>query len=132
MGFREIQHTADWALKVWAADLPSLFSEAARGMNSLAGAQIGSGQRVRREVDLHEADAEGLLVTFLSELLYFQEQENMGFDEFDLRVSGTQLGGLMEGAKLQSLAKPIKAVTYNNLKITCTARGCQVELVFDV
>lgn len=132
MGFREIQHTADWAIRVWAGDLPSLFSEAARGMNSLAGAEIGPGKRLRRRIDLIEADAEGLLVAFLSDLVYAQEQENMGFDEFHLQVSSTQLWGLMEGATLQSLTKPIKAVTYHNLKIARTPRGCQVELVFDV
>jgi SHS2 domain-containing protein len=132
MGFKEIQHTADWAIQVWAGDLPALFSEAARAMNSLAGAEIGSGQRSARPIDLIESDAEGLLVLFLSELLYFQEQENMGFDEFHVEVSANRLWGMIEGAKLKSLTKPIKAVTYHNLKIDRTPRGCEVELVFDV
>ena len=32
MGFEEIRHTADWALRVWASNLSELLTEAARGM----------------------------------------------------------------------------------------------------
>ena len=42
MGFEEISHTADWSARVWAPDLPSLFTEAARAMNSLSGTVIGT------------------------------------------------------------------------------------------
>jgi len=30
-GFEEIRHTADWALRVWAPDLSTLFTQAAQG-----------------------------------------------------------------------------------------------------
>src|SRR5512145_2314851 len=48
MGFEEIAHTADWSVRVWAPDLPSLFGEAARAMNSLAGTVIDTNPRVKR------------------------------------------------------------------------------------
>jgi SHS2 domain-containing protein len=38
----------------------------------------------------------------------------------------------MGGAPLQSLDKAIKAVTWHHLKIEETARGLEVEIVFDV
>ena len=45
-GFQEIEHTADWALQVWAPDLPILFTLAAEGMNSLAEVKLAEGERV--------------------------------------------------------------------------------------
>ena len=50
MGFEEISHTADWSARVWAQDLPSLFAESARAMNSLAGTVTAKGPRVKRIV----------------------------------------------------------------------------------
>lgn len=132
MGFEELEHTADWALHVWAADLPTLFAEAARGMNALSGVALDRGQRVRRAVDLQGQDTESLLVSFLTELIYAQEHDFVGFDRFDLRISDGRVSGQLDGSSLKSLTKPVKAVTYHNLGISKTLRGYEVEIVFDV
>ena len=132
MGFEEIPHTADWSARVWARDLPSLFQEAARAMNSLSGTVIENGPRVSKGFEMEGADLESLLVAFLSELVYYQEQENLAFDDFDLRVAGQWLKVAMQGAKIGSLDKAIKAVTYHNLKIQRNAEGFETTIVFDV
>jgi SHS2 domain-containing protein len=132
MGFEEISHTADWSVRVWAEDLPSLFTEAARAMNSLSGTVAGNGPRVKRTFQVEEPDPESLLVAFLSELLYYQEQENLTFDVLDLRVATQWLKVEMEGAQIASSDKAIKAVTYHNLKIEKTNEGFETTIVFDV
>ena len=132
MGFEEISHTADWSARIWAADLPSLFIEAARAMNSLSGTVTGAGPRLRRAFEAEGPDPESLLVAFLSELLYYQEQENLAFDAFDLRVADQWLKVEMEGAQIRSSEKAIKAVTYHNLKIEKTREGLETTIVFDV
>jgi SHS2 domain-containing protein len=132
MGFEEIPHTADWSVRVWAPDLPSLFKEAARAMNSLSGTVIGDGPRVTRMFEAEAPDPESLMVTFLSELLYYQEQEALAFDAFDLRVAAQWLKVEMEGAQIASSDKAIKAVTYHNLKIEKTDQGVETTIVFDV
>ncbi len=131
-GFQEIPHTADWAMKVWAEDLPRLFAEAAAGMNALAGAQLSDGPRIRRVFKDKAQDAESLLVAFLSELVYLQEQEDVGFADFDIKLDGLHLSVEMEGAALAAIEKPIKAVTFHDMKITKAAAGYEVEVVFDV
>jgi SHS2 domain-containing protein len=83
MGFEEISHTADWSVRVWAQDLPSLFAESARAMNSLAGTVTGQSPLVKRTFKSEGPDIESLLVAFLSELVYYQEQENLAFQRFD-------------------------------------------------
>jgi len=132
MGFEEISHTADWSARVWAEDLPSLFAESARAMNALAGTVTGQGPRVKRRFESEGPDAESLLVAFLSELVYYQEQENLAFNVFALKVEGQQLMVEMEGAQIESTDKAIKAVTYHNLKIEKTNRGFETTIVFDV
>jgi SHS2 domain-containing protein len=132
MGFEEIPHTADWSVRIWAPDLPSLFEEAARAMNSLSGTVIGGGPRVTRMFEMEAPDPESLLVGFLSELLYYQEQEALAFDAFDLRVAAQWLKVEMAGAQMASSEKAIKAVTYHNLKIEKTDQGVETTIVFDV
>jgi len=132
MGFEEISHTADWSARIWADDLPSLFKEAARAMNSLSGTVAGNGPRVRQSFSVETPDAESLLVAFLSELLYLQEQKDLTFDQFDLRVASQWLKVEMEGTQIASSEKAIKAVTYHNLRIEKTNQGFEVTIVFDV
>jgi protein archease len=132
MGFEELPHTADWSARVWAPELPSLFAEAARAMNSLSGTVIGPGPRLTRTFEAEGPDVESLLVAFLSELLYYQEQENLALDQFDLRVAAQWLKVEMEGAAIESVEKAIKAVTYHNLKIERTPEGFETTIVFDV
>ena len=132
MSFEEISHTADWSVRVWAEDLPSLFAEAARAMNTLSGTVTGTSSPVMRVFESDGADAESLLVAFLSELVYYQEQENLAFDTFDIQMNGERITVNMEGGAIQSIDKAIKAVTYHNLKIERTSRGVEATLVFDV
>jgi SHS2 domain-containing protein len=138
--FEELPHTADWAMRVTAPDLAGLFAESARGMNALAGVKLALSEaegfasvpKTHRTLNLSAPDTEGLLVAFLSELVYSAEQERLAFDELDIKVEGKTLKAEMSGAPILSLNKSIKAVTYHNLHIRQTARGYEVEIVFDV
>jgi SHS2 domain-containing protein len=132
MPYEEIPHTADWSIRVWADDLPGLLAESARGMYWLAGAKLVERPRVKRRYETEGTDRESLLVAFLSELVYYAEQEYTGFDDFDIRIKDGRLKVEMGGAPLKSLDKAIKAVTWHNLKINETVRGLEVQIVFDV
>lgn len=131
-GYVEIEHTADWELKVWAPDISTLFVQAALGMYSLAGARLLSEPRISRTIELQNIDKESLLVEFLSELLYFSEVEEIGFDSFEISFYGNVLNAILHGAPFETLSKEIKAVTYHNLAILKDAGGLEVSIVFDV
>jgi SHS2 domain-containing protein len=132
MGFEEIPHTADWSIRVWAEDLPGLLAESARGMYWLAGAGLAEGPRETRAFETEGPDGESLLVAFLTELVFYAEQDNLGFDNFDIHIKNGRLKVEMGGAPIVSLDKAIKAVTWHKLKIKETAKGLEVEIVFDV
>jgi SHS2 domain-containing protein len=131
-GYREVEHTADWELEVWAPDFTGLLKQAAQGMNELAGARLKESPRYRRELFIQGWDEESLLVKFLSELLYLVESENLAFDRYELTHSSGRVEAQIEGAPIASLAKVIKAVTYHNLKIRRSKDGLRANLVFDV
>jgi SHS2 domain-containing protein len=132
-GFREISHTADWALHVWAPDVKVLFREAARGMYALMAVRINDEPRLDYEIVLAGEDLESLLVAFLSELLYYFEQEKIGFDSLAVEIQPAALHVKASGGKIVGeIQKEIKAVTYHNLQIIQTPEGLEVTIVFDV
>jgi SHS2 domain-containing protein len=131
-GFREIEHTADWELRVWAPDLAALLEQAARGMYNLQGASLKSGPRLECRFKLAYQEPETLLVDFLAELLYLLETERLAFDQFELSLTDDSLEASLSGAPIESLAKEIKAVTYHNLEIKRTESGFEANVVFDV
>ena len=131
-GYREIEHTADWALHVWAPDLETLFCQAAIGMYALAETELAAAKRLARRVELQAPDHETLLVAFLNELLFFGENEGLGFDRFEISISHSSLTAALVGAEMVSRKKEIKAVTFHNLQVASTPGGFEVTIVFDV
>ena len=133
-GFQEVEHTADWALRVRGRDMRELLVNAARGMNHLIVSDLDAVPTdVQRRVVLDALDAESLLVEWLSELAYWAESEMLVFREFDLReVTSDRLEALVRGGHATGLQKHIKAVTYHDLEIIEGEDGLEVTVVFDV
>jgi SHS2 domain-containing protein len=132
-GFEEIDHTADWAYRIWGQTLEELFTQAAIGLYSLAGVRLEQGSEIVREIQLQGIDPESLLVAWLNELLYLHESENLGFDRFEiLQLDRQTLKVRMSGAPVKTWLKFIKAVTYNDLAIRTTAKRIEATLVLDV
>jgi SHS2 domain-containing protein len=131
-GYEEQPHTADWALKVWAADLPELFRQAALGMCSLIHMELESSPRLARTIQVEGHDLEDLLVGFLGELLYLAELHSEGYDYFDLTIQDGILNASLAGAPIRQHGKEIKAVTYHQLQIRKTAHGLETVIIFDV
>lgn len=132
-GFEEVEHTADWAYRVWGQDLETLFIQAAIALNSLTGVLLAREPIVEREIQLLGVDSESLLVAWLNELLYLRESENLGFRQFQiLHLDPQTLKIRMRGASVEQWSKYVKAVTYHNLSILKTANGYEATLVLDV
>ena len=133
-GFEIVDHTADWALRIYGSDLAGLFMNAALGMSALLVSDLYTvPMEVERELELDSFDAETLLVDWLSELAYAAEEEGLEFREFRLsNVSPNHLEAHIRGGRAPELEKHIKAVTYNDLVIQKTDTGLTVTVVFDV
>ena len=134
MGFEEVEHTADKALRVFGTNLTELFMSAATGLTSLMAAEVsGISIEIEKSIELEAIDAESLLVEWLSELAYWAESEMLVFKKFKIQnATATHLQAKMFGGKASTLEKHIKAVTYHNLKIIKTSEGFEATIVFDV
>ena len=131
-GHREIEHTADWGLEVWAPELSPLIEEAARGMFELMGVVVSDESRCHRQLEIGAEDREQLLVSFLEELLFIADSEDLAFDGFMLSVVDTNLLARLEGGFIVERSKEIKAVTYHYLEIEESERGLETRIIFDV
>jgi SHS2 domain-containing protein len=129
----EIEHTADWALRIRAETLEELFAQAAKGMFALIGQADLDANPIQRPITLGAPDLETLLVTWLEELLYVLETEGLMLSICELRIlSDTQLLATIGLQPVKEQLKEIKAVTYHQLDIMQDSEGYQVTIVFDV
>lgn len=133
-GYEIVDHTADWALRVYGANITELLVQAALGMTSLiAPDPLQVPTNIERHLELDAFDSETLLVDWLSELAYWAEDELLVFKEFELSdVTEIYLKAKVRGGRVPALAKHIKAVTYHELEIIKTERGLTATVVFDV
>ena len=134
MGFEEIEHTADKALRIFGSNLQELFISAAQGMTGMMMPDVSKiAIEIEKFIELDAVDAEDLLVEWLSELAFWAETEMLVFTQFSIQnLTDTHLKANIWGAKAPELEKHIKAVTYHNLKIIKTSQGLEVTIVFDV
>jgi SHS2 domain-containing protein len=132
--FEAIEHTADWALRVFGRDLSHLLENAALGMAHL---MVGDLSTVplneERTLELNAFDAETLLVDWLTELAYWAEDEQLVFCKFKLsKITENHLSAVIRGGQAAELQNHIKAVTYHDLKSMNTDQGLVTTILFDV
>lgn len=131
--FTEIEHTADWAIRVHGATLPDLFVNAALGMYNLMADLSSVTPSLERVIEVKGVDAEALLVKWLNELIYHTEMDSEVFCGFSIQsLEPTSLRAMAYGSRGSKLKKQIKAVTFHNLQIVSTSDGYEVTIVFDV
>jgi SHS2 domain-containing protein len=131
--FEEVEHTADWAMRVRGDDLASLLRNAALGMLHMSEAMPTENRGRRRKIELEAPDSESLLVIWLEELLFRMETYSVTYPEIDIQTQeGKRLTAEVKEVPLASIAKHIKAVTFHNLNIQPTPEGLETTIVFDV
>lgn len=140
LAFEEVEHTADVALRVRGRDLAELLVNAAHGLSSLLCPPGGYDAEVcppaaehTHQIEVTAPDAEGLLVEWLSELLYLAERERFVGRDFAVdSLTPTRLRAVARGGAVARPARHIKAVTYHQLAIVPAAEGLETTVVFDV
>lgn len=133
-GFREVDHTADLEIEIWGESLEALFKQAALGMNKLLEIRWKPDQEALpvRQFAVEAIDEEGLLVSFLSELLYLLEEERLAGKVFAITVAEDQLQAEISCGRVESYTRDIKAVTYHRLNIRRRDGRLEANLVFDI
>lgn len=131
------EHTADLGLRARAADLDTLFAEAAVCLFSAVldnRNEIRPNQKV--EIVVTGTDREYLLFDWLQSLLRHADEEGLVFGTFAVTVTDNGLTGTAWGEPLDRdrhhLSREVKAITYHELKVEQTADGWLAEVIVDI
>ena len=131
--FEELDHTADWALRLQGKDMGELCLHGAFGMLAACGARPAPGPTAERRVSIQAGNREILLVRWLQEVLYVLEVHHVLPQHMDIQVSqDLTLSARWQEVPLAGIDKPIKAVTYSGLAVQETKDGLEATVVFDV
>lgn len=137
--FRFIDHTADIAVRAYGDTLEEAFAAAAEGMFAVitGGTTIETLQPV--EVRAESIDMEGLLVSFLSELIVIHEVNNVVLTDFTVRFTGSyQLRAVGYGEPFDQTrhgqGTQVKGVSYHMMEIVNgrDSDASWVQALFDI
>jgi len=139
-GYEYLEHTADAKFRAYGMTLEEAFQNAGVAMFNV---MINTGtitDEVSEKIELTSEDLDGLLVDWLSELLYLFEVEQVVFGKFKIggitEMNGNySLSAIAYGESLDlsrhKFDTEVKAVTYNSLKVEETMDGWVVQVVVD-
>ena len=131
------EHTADLGLRIRAADLDTLFVEAATALFEVIVDGLDTVRPERRvDVKLSGGDREYLLFDWLKALLYHFDADHLLFSRFEVRLADGGLTGKAWGEPLDrsrhELSHEVKAITYHGLRVEQTAGGWEAEVIVDI
>ena len=134
--FEILEHTADTGIIAYGTDLKQAFENAASGMFSLITDLISIENNQVRRIDINAPDRDSLLVSWLNELIYLFDVENLIFSKFDIiQLDENVLSAIVHGEKVDlsrhEIRTGIKAATYHMLKIDENDIS-RVQVLFDI
>lgn len=134
-----IDHTADTAIRAYGDTLEQAFESVATGMFDIitGGAAIGGTEEV--SLTVASIDIEGLLVSFLSQLIVIHEVESVVLTGFEVEFTArNELTATAQAEKFDRQKHgdgiQVKGVSYHMLEIHDggTTQPCHVQVLFDV
>jgi SHS2 domain-containing protein len=135
--YETFEHTADVGLRARAADLHTLFEEAARALFSVMSGDLDAvTPREEVAISLEPDEPDALLRSWLAELLYAFHVHKLLFADFSVTIGETGLRGTARGEPLDperhKADVEVKAVTWHGLKVERTADGWLAEVIVDI
>ncbi len=135
--FRELDHTADTGIEVWAESLPELFERAAWGLFVVLTDPDTVESREAVSFELEAPDLQALLVRWLSELNYYHITQRWVFSRFAVkqlteRHLVAQAWGEPIDPKRHPIYTEVKAITYHGLKLERQDGQWYARIIFDL
>ncbi len=131
--------TADAAFEATGRTLEELFSDAAIATFEVMADTKTVKQLLTREIVLENKSVDGLLIDWLSELIFLKDTETLLFSVFevnirknDVYVLEAEIKGEMINRKKHSLRSDVKAVTYHMFEVTRKGDTWTARVVLDI
>ena len=135
--FEIIDHTADIGIRAYGKGLGEVFANAAYGMFSIITDLNKVYDDICHDIEVEASDVEELLVSWLNELLYVFDTENVLFCRFDIdNISQKRLQARAWGEKVDrsrhAIMTSIKAATYHMISVEKRESGFTVQVILDI
>jgi len=143
-GFEIVDHTADIGIKVWADQLRSLFTEAAKATLSIIADIKTVEKKEKRNIKIEAENIEELFLQWLKEILYVIEKDEMLFSEFQIENDNFSycddfqcfIQAVLSGEKINptrhGICTEIKAVTRHNFFLKKEDDLWKTFVLFDI
>lgn len=131
----ELEHTAEIGLRVRADSLEALFACAALALFRLMEAPDDGAPGIdETTIEVHASDLEGLLVDWLSEIVFYFETTGRQVVEVEFEaLSPVHLAATLRGTPLTvSPRLHIKGVTWHGLRLVREDGGWLAEVYLDI
>ena len=129
-----IDHTADMMVRAFGSTLEECFGNAAYALfdQTVDLSNVGTSESV--DIRVTGIDDEDRLFSFLSEMLFIEDADNLILREFDVRFEGNDVVCTARGERLDRskhrVRSEVKAVTYHMMQIDRDTPS--VTVLFDV
>ena len=129
-----IDHTADMMVRAFGSTLEECFGNAAYALfdQTVDLSNVGTSESV--DIRVTGIDDEDRLFSFLSEMLFIEDADNLILREFDVRFEGDDVVCTARGERLDRskhrVRSEVKAVTYHMMQIDRDTPS--VTVLFDV
>jgi SHS2 domain-containing protein len=132
--FEQIDHTADVALRLVAADEADLLGTGARAVVDLLTDAQPVAAHAERELHADGADAAERLVAFMNEVLVVALTEGFLPAELVVTVDGDDVHARARGeaGAFARVVNELKSVTYHDLEVKARDGGLEATVVIDV
>ena len=136
--YEYLEHTADMGLLVRGKNLTDLFRNAAQGLFETIAVVDTIDETESTQIHLTAESVEELFVTWLDELIFRHETEEIFFKRADIhRCSETEMFATVYGESVNfdkhEVYTEIKSVTYHQLEVQQKADGSwQAQVIFDL
>ena len=133
-GHRQIEHTADLALELWAPSEAGLWHEAGIALVAIITDDARLIGDTRRPVHLGTVDREDRLVQWMNEVIYWATIHGFLFTHGELGVDGDALVGTVYGVSnaRDRLTAELKSATYHDLSVAVVDGQWRARVVVDV
>jgi len=131
-GFREIDHSADRAVEVWAVTVERLFEVSASAMFTLMTDLETVLPEQKHCTHIEFEDLEFALIEWLNELLFWRETRGELYSQFRVILEDSEITGWFSGSPGNPTKAVIKAATFHDLHIQQDEQGLwRARIVFD-
>jgi protein archease len=135
--FRVLEHTADVGFEAYGSTREEVFASAARALTELMVETAAIVPREPAEFHVEGDSAAGLLVNWLSEILYRFDAEGWLYADYEVTdLSERSLAARARGERFDrtrhTVKVQVKAITYHQLLLEETPQGWRARVFLDI